>query len=66
MTSVEDLERQRRSMAMLAPGTLALAREEAMGLLAKLIELCRWADDKPDQPRPLEIRPGPERARPTA
>jgi hypothetical protein len=66
MTSVEDLERQRRSIAMLSPGTLALAREEAMGLLAELIELRRWADDKPDHPRPSAVRPGPERARPTA
>jgi hypothetical protein len=51
---------------MLSPGTLALAREEAMGLLAELIELRRWADDKPDHPRPSAVRPGPERARPTA
>jgi hypothetical protein len=46
MTSVEDLERRRRSIAMLSPGTPALVREEAMVLLGELIELRRRADDE--------------------
>jgi hypothetical protein len=53
MTSVEDLERRRRSIVMLPPGTPALVREDAMALLAELIELRRWADDKPDHPPPV-------------
>jgi hypothetical protein len=56
VTSVEDLERRRRSIVMLAPGTPALIREEAMSLLSELIELRRWADDKPDHP-PAGSRP---------
>jgi hypothetical protein len=52
VTSVEDLERRRRSIVMLPPGTPALVREDAMALLSELIELRRWADDKPDHPPP--------------
>jgi hypothetical protein len=57
VTSVEDLERRRRSIVMLAPGTPALVREEAMSLLSELIELRRWADDKPDHPPPVTALP---------
>lgn len=37
--SGEELERMRRSIAMLAPGTMTLPREDAMALLTESLEL---------------------------
>ncbi len=45
MTSAEELEIRRRSIAMLPPGSLAISREDALVLLAELVELRRFVDD---------------------
>jgi vacuolar-type H+-ATPase subunit D/Vma8 len=41
MDRLHELERMRRSIAMLEPGTKALSREEAMRLIAELQDLER-------------------------
>lgn len=44
MTSAEELEIRRRSIAMLPPGSPAIVREDALVLLAELAELRRFLD----------------------
>jgi hypothetical protein len=41
MDRLHELERMRRSIAMLQPGTMALSREDAMRLIAELQDLER-------------------------
>jgi hypothetical protein len=48
VTSAEDLEIRRRSIAMLPPGSPAVSREDALVLLAELAELRRFVDE-PDR-----------------
>jgi hypothetical protein len=48
MTTAEELEIRRRSIAMLPPGSPAIGREDALVLLAELAELRRFVDD-PDR-----------------
>ncbi|HTW97793.1 MAG TPA: hypothetical protein VMD59_03395 [Acidimicrobiales bacterium] len=43
MTTAEELEIRRRSIAMLPPGAPAIVREDALALLAELAELRRSA-----------------------
>lgn len=46
MTTSTEAENRPRSIAMLAPGTPALVRQEALVILAELAQLRRLVDDR--------------------
>ena len=52
-TAPQDLERLRRSIAMLSPGTMALAREDALALLGQVQRLRCSLDELADGLRRL-------------
>lgn len=62
-TRPQDLERLRRSIAMLSPGTMALPREDALALLAEVQRLRAALDRLADGLRALldEVAPGSAR-----
>jgi ubiquinone biosynthesis protein UbiJ len=60
-TQPQDLERLRRSIAMMSPGTMALPREDALALFAEVQRLRRALDRLAEGLRTLldEVTPGP-------
>jgi hypothetical protein len=61
VTSAEELEIRRRSIAMLPPGAPAIAREDALMLLSELADLRRSLQAPVDAERQASSRRHPAR-----